>query len=176
MGTIVDCASKGAVMMAPSDDRIVPPLDAEVFREAKALPNGVERLRVHRRLLVECLRRLRAGRQLERDHGVIHPEMTAIVRDVVRLTDLVFPEVPTRGTNERDEQPIAFLSKGRADFAQVVSKYSSARVAKRLCVNVSTVNACANGSESPSHAMRSRIESAFGVSLGSWEEEEDAVS
>jgi len=38
-----------------------------------------------RRLLAESLRRLRAGRAVEEDHGVVHPEVSTIVRDVERL-------------------------------------------------------------------------------------------
>lgn len=39
-----------------------------------------------RRLLAESLRRLRAGRKVEEDHGVVHPEVGSIVRDVERLS------------------------------------------------------------------------------------------
>jgi hypothetical protein len=65
----------------PNDNRRPLPLTAEQVREAKECKEPL----ILRTLLAESLRRLRAGRQVEKDHGVIHPEMTCIIRDCERL-------------------------------------------------------------------------------------------
>lgn len=92
--------------MFPPDLRSPVPLSPQemgLVRAAKHEPEH-ERAKIHRLLLTESMRRLRAGRTLEREHGVIHPEMTCIVRDVLRLTDLVFPSAsPSTSHDDTDE-------------------------------------------------------------------------
>ena len=46
---------------------------------------GCDEPLILRRLLSESLARLRAGRGVEKDHGVVHPEVSCIVRDCARL-------------------------------------------------------------------------------------------
>jgi len=65
----------------PKDGRRPVPLTAAEIRKARECDEPL----ILRALLAESLRRLRAGRRVEKDHGVIHPEMTCIIRDCERL-------------------------------------------------------------------------------------------
>jgi len=65
----------------PKDGRRPEALTVEKLKKAR----GCDECLILRVLLAESLKRLRAGRGVEKDHGVVHPEVTCIVRDCERL-------------------------------------------------------------------------------------------
>ena len=157
-------------MMAPSDDRTPLPLGADELRAAKETSDERERLRIHRLLLTECMRRLRSGRTLERAHGVIHPEMTAITRDALRLVDLVFPgSKEKRGELEVDaEPPVVERSPGAVALAALVARSSSAKVVRVAGLPVKRIGALASGEAVPTDAERAALGSRLRIDEGSW--------
>ncbi len=134
-------------------------------------PNEVdapaERRKIHRLLLVESMRRLRSGRQLERAHGVIHPELTCIVRDVLRLTELVFPgsEPPP----EALEGPAAAReSSGASTLAALAARGGWARVAKVSGIDIARLKKIATGFEVPDEDAAASLEGRLQIPATSW--------
>lgn len=159
-----DRAIKGA---APPDRRAPLPLSSEELAEAKQARNDHERAKIHRALLVESMRRLRAGRTLEREHGVIHPEMTCIVRDVLRLTDLVFPgaEPPAEVASA---QAARELGPGAKALAALVARHGHAKIARRLGVDPKLVKAWGEGRALPDADEQATVEARFRIPRDAW--------
>lgn len=148
------------------------PVEGVDLAAAKAITDSRERLKIHRILLVETMRRLRAGRQMERVHGVIHPEMTAIVRDALRLAELVFPggakpaELADGGS---EGAPVRSL--GHAQLAALVARSSLAKVARIAGVVPAVVKRTAEG-EAPNETHRATFERTLRIPASAWEEPE----
>ena len=161
---------------APPDLRHPEPLAFSALDAARKVEDDRERLKIHRILLTETLRRLRAGRTLERSHGVIHPEMTAIVRDALRLTDLVFPGSSKRAEVEGEEaaeEEAEQISDGAKALAAVVARTSAAAVSRRLLAviggaDVAMVRAWASGERVPLFSSREAIAVVLGIPSDSW--------
>lgn len=149
----------------PPDRRSPVPLSPEEMATASATKNEHERGKIHRLLLTESMRRLRSGRTLEREHGVIHPEMTCIVRDVLRLTDLVFPGAAP--PPETVDTPAAVLSEGCRTVASLVARHGHGKVAARLGVDAKAVKAWAQG-ETPTEAHQASLEARFRIARDAW--------
>lgn len=108
----------------PSDDRHPIPLTSAILRDAEA--KG--KIEIYRDLLRISLERLHAGRELEKVHGVVHPEMTAITRDVVRLTEIVHGH----GPSSPKEKIVSRLD-------ELVKEHSAKRVAYALKVSIDQI-------------------------------------
>jgi len=129
-------------MRAPPDDRRVEPVSYAQVGEMKAARDDFERMKIARILLTESMRRLRSGRTLEREHGVIHPELTCIIRDIERLSRVVFPAGLSSASAVVDEPeaPPVELSAGARALSALVARSSAAKVSrvvgllpKRVC-------------------------------------------
>jgi hypothetical protein len=173
---------------SPSDLRHPEPLAFAAIDAARKVEDDRERLKIHRILLTETLRRLRSGRTLERSHGVIHPEVTAIVRDALRLTDLVFPgsaakRAEVEGEEAAGDEPAKEPSAGAKALAAVVARTSAAAVARRLISagiafaesdtargsgGAEMVRAWASGERGPLFSSRDAIAVALGIPSDSW--------
>jgi hypothetical protein len=156
---------------APPDDRRVEPVAAEALAGMKEARDDFERMKIARILLTESMRRLRAGRTLERAHGVVHPELTCIIRDVERLSRIVFPgSSAKRAEVEAEvEQGGVELSEGAASLAALVARSSSAKVARLAGLTSKRIAALAAGEALPTDAERSVLASRLRVDAGSWE-------
>ena len=149
---------------APPDDRKVLPLAQEEIDAPRKIDDVRERAKIHRILLTESLRRLRAGRTLEREHGVIHPEMTAITRDVLRLTDLVFP-----GQKPEESTEPAEVNEGARALCELVDRASPAKLAKIVGADPSLVKRWASGAELPDEARRVALETRLRIPRDAWD-------
>jgi hypothetical protein len=150
---------------APPDDRKVLPLSQEEIDAPRKIDDARERMKIHRILLTESLRRLRAGRTLEREHGVIHPEMTAITRDVLRLTDLVFPGQKVAEEETTQAEP----SDGARALCELVDRASPAKVARIAAADPALVKRWMTGAELPDEARRVALESRLRIPRDAWE-------
>lgn len=121
--------------VAPTDARVPETMNGDELAAARAIEGERHRRNIHRSLLTESLRRLRSGRHLEREHGVIHPEMTSIVRDVLRLTDLVYPSADAPEKKELAEEAaveVVTLSAGSRALEALIARSSVSKVT-RIC-------------------------------------------
>ncbi len=109
---------------------------------------------------------------MERAHGVIHPEMTAIVRDALRLADLVFPGASRPSElagGDDDGAPVRSI--GHAQIAAMVARSSVGKVSKIAGVVPAVIKRVADG-EMPNAAHRATFERTLRIPASSWEEPE----
>lgn len=152
---------------APADDRRPEPLTAVQLEEARNVTDGRERSKIYRILLTETMRRLRSGRQLERAHGVIHPEMTSIVRDALRLADLVFPGSDAEVRAEIEEEPSKACA-GAVELSALVARGGMARVAAVSGLPAKKLKAIADGHVRPSPGEVEVLADRLRISVGAW--------
>lgn len=153
---------------APPDDRHPEPLSSEDLAKAKAA-NARERLKIHRLLLTESIRRLRAGRALERQHGVIHPEMTAIVRDTLRLAELVFPGGSEAAAEARGGDEVgAGVNEGARMLCGLVETHTEQRVAKVVGVHPAKLRKFMAG-QVPDASTRRALETRLKIPADAWD-------
>jgi hypothetical protein len=152
---------------APTDRRSPLPLSQEEMATASKARNDFERAKIHRALLIESMRRLRSGRTLEREHGVIHPEMTCIVRDVLRLTDLVFPGSAPPAECEQPANPLELSAAAQA-LSRQVARHGHVKIARRVGMEPRLVKAWAAGQGLPDDAQRTTIEARLKIPAGDW--------
>lgn len=158
---------------APPDDRRVEPVAAEELAAMKVERDDRERMKIARLLLVESLRRLRSGRTLERAHGVVHPELTCIIRDVERLSRVVFPgssgksaavEVDVGETSAPFE-----LTAGASALASLIARASASKVAKIVGRTPKEIGAWAAGESSPDDGARVVLAARLRIAVEAWE-------
>ncbi len=152
---------------APADGRIVRPIHQEAMNVPAAVDNPAERRKIQRLLLVESMRRLRSGRQLERAHGVIHPELTCIIRDVLRLTELVFPgsEPPPEALESAARE-----SSGSSTLAALAARGGWPRVAKVSGIDAARLKRFAAGAEVPDEETIEVLEVRLQIPASAWGE------
>jgi hypothetical protein len=152
---------------SPSDGRLVRPVDQESLNAASDVDGPAERRKIHRLLLVESMRRLRSGRQLERAHGVIHPELTCIIRDVLRLAELVFPgsEPPPEALEGAAE---VRESSGAVSLAALAARGGWARVAKVSGLDVARLKRIAAGADVPDAELAASLEGRLQIPSSAW--------
>lgn len=154
---------------APPDDRHPEPLTSAELAEAKAVTDSRERLKIHRFLLTESMRRLRAGRTLERAHGVIHPEMTAIIRDTLRLAELVFPGGSSSADEARGgEESGPGATEGSRLLCGLVEQHTEQRVAKLVGVHPAKIRKFMAG-QVPDAATRRALELRLRIPADAWD-------
>jgi hypothetical protein len=153
---------------APSDERRPLPLSSEEINLPRVANNDHERGKIHRMLLIESVRRLRAGRTLEREHGVIHPEMTAISRDILRLTDLVFPGGPKPDADGATSpaEPVELTDGARA-LCELLARATSVRVAKACGLDPKDIVRWSRG-DIPDAPARATLEARLRIARSSW--------
>ncbi len=154
---------------APSDGRIVRPIHQDAMNAPASVDNPAERRKIQRLLLVESMRRLRSGRQLERAHGVIHPELTCIIRDVLRLTELVFPgaEPPPEAL---ETAAAVRESSGASTLAALAARGGWPRVAKVSGIDAARLKRFAAGTEVPDEEMIEALEGRLQIPASAWGE------
>jgi hypothetical protein len=158
-------------MMAPSDDRKPRPVSQEEMSRAKSAKDDFERMKINRILLTESLRRLRAGRTLEREHGVVHPELTCIVRDVERLARLVFPGSSATAPRDVEQEATAApveLNAGAKLLTAHVNRSSATKIGRLVGVDAAGVKRWASGAEMPCEADRQTMAAKFRIPEESW--------
>lgn len=152
---------------APFDDRRPDPLSARELADAKAVSDARERTKIHRILLTESLRRLRAGRTLEREHGVIHPEMTAIARDVLRLTDLVYP-LGASVDGDVEAEPVGQESDGSRAICALLARTTPTRLARLAGVGAKAIVKWSRGVDVPDEDIRGVLEARLKIPREAW--------
>lgn len=154
---------------APPDDRKILPLSQEEIDAPKKVDDARERMKIHRILLTESLRRLRAGRTLEREHGVIHPEMTAITRDVLRLTDLVFPGQKVDDDGAIVPEATVESNDGARLLCELLDRAPPAKLARIVGAEPALVKRWSTGAEVPDEARRVVLEARLRIPRDAWE-------
>ncbi len=157
--------------LAPKTSEIVQPVTAEEMNRARAESDKRERAKIHRLLLTETMRRLRAGRTLERSHGVIHPELTCIVRDALRLASLVFPagaEEERQSIEDEATAQVVAITEGMEAIEKLVARSTASRVAQVAGLTLAELAQCRRGAP-PTEDQKQRIAAKLKISIQSWD-------
>ena len=138
----------------------------------KAERDDRERIKIARLLLTESMRRLRALRTLERQHGVCHPEGTCIIRDCLRLSEIVFPGTSSKDRNDGEQEVEAApvkLSARAVALGRLVSKSSATRIGRLVGVDAKQVQAWASAGEAPDEDTREVMASTLRIDAAAWQ-------
>jgi hypothetical protein len=155
---------------APTDERRPECLTVPELRQAREERDAAKRLQLHRHLLAVTLLRLRSGRRLEVSHGgIVHPEVSTITRDAVRLIALVYgSSVEAAELVEEVEAPPVELSDAAKALSSLVARSSALRVAKLVGRTPREVSSWASGAAVPDAATQALLEARLRVPSSSW--------